>query len=191
MEKVLEHGEHAQHAFEHGARHAALLVAGLAALLAITEQQAKLAEIKVTANSVLAADSWGQYQGKSTRQLISQDLAVMLETLDRPSDTALAQKREAAITRLKDDVKRFQNDPKDGKESIAERAKGFEEIRDAALEKAHTFDKAAAAFELGIVLATASAITAAKLLFRFALFLGVLGAALAAAGLFDPEIVPF
>ena len=79
---------------------AALLVAILAACLAITEQQAKLAEIKVNANAVLAADSWNQYQGKSTRQLVAQDLAQMIATLDKPADPVLAELR-AALTKYK------------------------------------------------------------------------------------------
>lgn len=147
MEKVLEHHEHAEHAAGHGAKGAALLVAVLAACLAITEQQAKLSEIKVSANSVLAADSWGQYQAKSTRQLISQDLAAMIETLDKPADPALGEQRTKVAAKLRDDVKRFQEDPKDGKEAIARRAHEFEAIRDESLERAHAFDKAAAAFD--------------------------------------------
>ena len=191
MEKVLEHHEHASHAAGHGSKMAALLVAVLAAFLAVTEQQAKLAEIKVNANAVLAADTWGQYQGKSTRQLISQDLAAMVETLDKPADSALADLRTKVAAKLRDDVKRFQNDPKDGKEAIAKRAAGFEEIRDLALERAHAFDKAAAAFELGIVLATASAITSSKMLIRIALALGVIGLALGILGRVNPEMIPF
>ena len=191
MEKVLEHSEHATHTAGHGAKHAALLVAILAACLAVTEQQAKLSEIKVNSNAVLAADSWGQYQGKSTRQLISQDIAAMVETLDKPADPALGELRAKVAAKLRDDVKRFQDDPKDGKEAIAKRAAAFEATRDLALERAHAFDKAAASFELGIVLATASAITASKMLIRLALALGAIGLALAVLGRIDPELVPF
>jgi len=191
MEKVLEHQEHAQHAAEHGNKLAALLVAVLAACLAISEQQAKLSEIKVTANSVLAADAWNQYQGKSTRESLSRDLSLMLGALDVPTDPAAAQKRAAVSARLSEDAERFRSDPKDGKEAIAKRAHEYEAIRDESLERAHTFDKAAAALELGIVLATASAIIASKLLIRIALGLGVVGAALAVAGIVNPEIVPF
>ena len=191
MVKALEHHEHAAHTSEHGGKMAALLVAILAACLAITEQQAKLAEIKVNANAVLAADSWNQYQGKSTRQLVAQDLAQMIATLDKPADPVLAELRGKVEGKLRDDAKRFQDDPKDGKEAIAKRAEAFEEIRDLSLERAHAFDKAAAAFELGIVLSTASAITNSKMLVRIAVGLGVIGLIVAVLGRLDPEIVPF
>ena len=191
MQKALEHQEHAHHASEGGAKLAALIVAVLAAFLAVTEQQAKLAEIKVSANAVLAADAWNQYQGKSTRQLISQDLAQTLDTLDTPTDPATAGRRTAAVKRLRDDVKRFQDDPNDGKDAIARHAKVFETVRDDALERAHTFDKAAAAFELGIVLSTASAITSSKMLLRLAMLLGAIGLVLGVLGFVDPELGAF
>jgi Domain of unknown function (DUF4337) len=188
MQKALEHQEHAQHVADHGSKHAALLVALLAALLAVTEQQAKLAEVKVSANAVLAADSWDQFQGKSTRLLMSQDLAQIADTLDVPTDPAMAARRMAVVQRLRDDAKRFQDDPKDSKEAIAKRAAEFEGLRDEALERAHTFDKAAAALELGIVLSTASAITSSKMLIRIALVLGVVGLVLGVLGIVDPRL---
>jgi hypothetical protein len=92
MQKALEHQEHAHHVAEHGGKSAALLVAVLAAVLAVCEQQAKHADIKVDANAVLAADAWSQYQAKSTRQLLSLDLAATLAALDPPTDPAYAQK---------------------------------------------------------------------------------------------------
>ena len=191
MQKALEHQEHAQHAAEHGGKHAALIVAVLAAFLALTEQQAKMAEIKVGANAVLAADAWNQYQGKSTRQLISQDLAQTLDTLDKPADPATADRRVAATKKMRDDVRRFQDDPNDVKDAIAANDKKFEAVRDEALERAHTFDKAAAAFELGIVLATASVITSSKMLVRFSLVMGAIGSVLGVLGIVDPALGAF
>ena len=191
MPKALEHVEHAQHAAGHGAKLAALLVAIMAALLAICQQQAKHAEIKVQASAILATDAWGQYQAKSTRQLMSQDLAQMLTVLDPSTDPAFAQRRAALIKRFEDDAARFQKDPKDGKEAIAARAAAFEHARDETLERAHTFDNAVAAFELGIVLATASAITSSTMLVRFAMCMGVVGIGLAILGWTFPELGAF
>jgi tetraacyldisaccharide-1-P 4'-kinase len=191
MQKALEHQEHAQHAAEHGGKHAALIVAVLAALLAVTEQQAKHAEIKVEANAVLADDAWNQYQGKSTRQVMSTDLARMLGALDAPADPAMAERRRALAKSFDDDAARFQGDPKDGKNAIAERAKEFEETRDQALERSHSFDNAAAAFELGIVLATASAITSSRMLVRFSLIMGAIGFVLGVLGLVAPSLGAF
>ena len=191
MHKALEHQEHAQHAAHSGSTKAALIVAVLAALLAVTEQQARHAEIKVNTNGILAADSWNQYQAKSTRQLVSDNVSRLLLTLDPSTDPAMQAKRDKLAHDLADDSSRFAKDPKDGKEAVAVRAKEFERLRSESLEMAHTFDNAAAAFELGIVLATASAITVSRMLIRLSLILGVAGIVLMVLGLTHPELGAF
>jgi hypothetical protein len=184
MEGTLEQQELAHKAAEHGSKRAALLVAALAALLAICEQQAKHAEIKVQANAILATDAWGQYQAKSTRQLMSQDLSALLGVLNLPAESGVAELRQRFIN----DATNFQKDPSDGKEAIAKRAHHFEDLREDALATSHSFDNAAACFELGIVLATASAITSSRLLIRFAVVLGVAGIVFGILGATFPTI---
>jgi hypothetical protein len=191
MHQQLEHHEHAQHAAEHGSKTAALVVAVLAALLAVTEQQAKHAEIAVDANAVAAADAWNQFQGKSTRRTVAEDLSAIVATLDPATDPALAQQRATLVKKLKDDAARFQKDPKDGQDAIAERARGFEDVRTESLERAHSFDNAAAGFELGIVLATASAITSSRMLIRFAMLMGVVGLVFGVLALTAPSLGAF
>ncbi len=188
---VHEHAEHAEHAAEHGNKTAALLIAVFAAALAITEQQAKKAEIGVETNAVLAADTWNQYQAKSVRSAMAQDLERVTATLDTPADPARAAQREDAIKRLRSDREHYDNDPKTGKEALAETAHGYEEVRDHLLERAHTYDNAAAALELGIVLSTASVITSARLLLRFAMLMGAIGVVLGIFGAIKPELVVF
>jgi hypothetical protein len=188
---TLDNQEWARDAAERGNRRAALLVAGLAALLAICEQQAKHAEIHVQANAILATDSWNQYQAKSTRQLMSQDLSAVLSVLGAPNDPDVSQKRAALAKRFADDAVNFQKDPSDGKEAIATRARRFEQLREEELERSHTFDNAAACLQLGIVLATASAITASRLLIRFAVLLGVGGMVFGLLGLTFPHLGAF
>jgi hypothetical protein len=189
--QTLEHNEHAQHAAEHGGKRAALLIAVLAALLALVEVQAKHAEILVDEDSVAAADSWSQYQAKSIRQAVARDLERLTTTLDVPSQPDRAAARQELLKALQEDQERYEKDPKDGKQSIARRAHAFEEARDRTLERAHTFDNAAAALELGIVLATASAITASSMLIRIALGLGVAGIVLGVLGLTAPSLAAF
>lgn len=193
MQKVLEHQEHAQHAAGHGAKSAALLVAIMAAGLAVCEQQAKHADIKVEANAILATDAWSQYQAKSTRQLMSRDLSAVVGALGAGAadDPAFVQKRAALAKRFDDDAVQFQKDPKEGKDAIAARARSFEDVRDETLERAHTFDNAAAALELGIVLATASAITVSTMLIRFAMTMGCIGVILAILGWTVPSLGAF
>ncbi|MGD0429627.1 MAG: DUF4337 family protein [Acetobacteraceae bacterium] len=199
MLKNLEHHEHAEHLAEHdheAAGHgtdshghanqmAALLVAVLAASLAVTEQGAKHAEIRVQENSIFATDAWAQYQAKSTRGTFTNDLSALVAVLD-PGDAALTEQRKALLDRLKKDQERFENDPKDGKTVIAERARAFEEARDYSLEQTHSYHNGAAAMELGIVLSTVSAITRSRLLIYMGLSLGIVGGIFALLGWFAP-----
>jgi hypothetical protein len=189
--ETLEHHEHASHAAEHGNKNAALLVAVLAALLALAEVQAKHAEVKVQENLIAAADAWNQYQAKSIRQAVARDLERLSGTLDMPADPALATQRKALLKTLHGDQEHYESDPKDGKTAIAARAHGFEDAREESLERFHAFDNVVAALELGIVLATASAITQSKMLVRLALGLGLLGVVLAVLGFVAPSVAAF
>ena len=204
MYKTLEHREHAEHlaeaehgrgkhphpeqaAHSHSNRMAALLVAVLAAALAVTEQGAKQAEIRVQQNAIYATDAWAQYQAKSTRGTLSKDLGDLIGVMDT-ADPNLAARRTKLLARLNEDQERYEKDPKDGKAAIAERARAFEEQRDHSLEQTHAYHNGAAAFELGIVLATASAIIGARLLILMSLAVGVGGAVFAILGLVAPEM---
>jgi hypothetical protein len=191
MHQALEHQEHAEHAAEHGNKRAALLVAILAACLAVTEQQAKHAEIQVDKNSILAADAWNQYQAKSIRETLARDIGQLASSLDAPALPELAARRAEIIRSLKADEVHYAKDERDGKEVVATRARAFEEARDFTLERSHTFDNAAAVLELGIVLATVSAITASKMLIRLALGLGLAGVVLGVIGILAPSFGAF
>lgn len=191
MHEALEHHEHAEHAAHGGSKRAALLVAVLAAVLAICEEGAKNAEIRAQENSIAATDAWSQYQAKSIRATISRDLAQLLVTLDPPRDAEAAGKRADIIKQLREDEAHYEHAPGDSKDAISVRARGFEAARDYALEQTHTFDKGVAAFELGIVLATASAITVSGPLFIGAVGVGLVGAALGLLGVFAPGLGAF
>jgi hypothetical protein len=186
-----EHAEHAEHAAEHGNKKAALLIAVLAAGLAICEQQAKHAEIAVEANAINAADTWNEYQAKSVRSAMAQDLERVAATLDTPAQPDKAAQREDTLKRLRSDREHYDSDSKTGKEALANRARSFEEIRDHQVERSHTYDNAAAALELGIVLSTASVITNAKLLLYFAFLMGAIGVVLGIFGAVAPETLVF
>lgn len=188
MEQQLEHHEHAGHASEHGNKRAALLISVLAALLAITEQGGRHAEIRVSENAISAADAWTQYQGKSVRQALAHDLSTVLASLDVSPLPAAAAKRSAALATLSQEQVRYDQDPADGKLAIARRAQRFEAARDEALERAHSYDNGAAALELGIVLSTVSVITASGFLLAGGALLGAVGALFALAGLLAPAL---
>lgn len=191
MSKSLEHGEHAEHAAHQGDKRAALIIAVLAAFLAICEQQAKRAEIGVEENAILAADSWSEYQAKSIRFAMAQDLERLASSLDAPMQAEKVGLRDSVLKQLRSDQDHYEKDQDNGKKAIAARAHEFETLRQDNLERAHTFDNAAAALELGIVLATASVITASRHLLRFSFVMGVIGIVLGIAGVVAPAAVVF
>lgn len=186
-----EKAEHVTHAAGHGSKRAALLIALLAAALAISEQQAKKAEIAVQEDAVLAADAWSQYQAKSIRSALAQDLERLGSTLDTPSQPDRAAARQTILRQLEADQAHYETDPKDGKAAIAVRARSFETSREQQLERTHTYDNAAAALELGIVLATASVVTLSRPLLGIACGLGVLGVVLGVLGFLAPALGAF
>ncbi len=191
MEQQLEHHEHAGHAAEHGSKRAALLVAILAACLAVAEQGSKHAEIRVAENSISAADAWTQYQGKSIRQALAHDLADLGASLDTPQNEAGTSARKAVLDRLAQEQAHYEHDPADGKQAVAARAHAFEQARDDAVERTHSYDNGAAAFELGIVLATVSVIASSAPLLLASLGLGAIGLVLTLLGLVAPAYGAF
>jgi hypothetical protein len=86
---------------------------------------------------------------------------------------------------------RYESDPKtgEGRKELAERAKETEAKRDLALAKYHHYELASAAFQVGIVLASAAVITGALALAWLGGALGLLGLGLLALGLFAPHAV--
>lgn len=191
MSKSLEHGEHAEHAAEHGSKRAALVIAVLAAFLAISEQQAKHAEIAVEENAILAADSWSEYQAKSIRAAMAQDLERVVTSLDTPQQPEKAAQRADVLKQLRVDREHYEKDKETGKVAIAARARHYEALRQDSIERSHTFDNAAAALELGIVLATASVITGSAPLLGFACVMGSIGILLGILGFVAPGLLVF
>ena len=191
IEDALEHHDHAAHSADPRSRHAALLVAILAACLALTEVNAKRADIKVQETLVGAADAWEQYQAKSIRASESRNVAELAESLDLPSQPEPLARRQELIRRLTADQTRYERDEHDGKAAIAGHAHELEQERESALRRLHAAENAAAAMELGIVLATASAITRSRLLIRIAVTLGVVGAAVSVLAVIDPALVNY
>jgi hypothetical protein len=182
--------EEAVHA-AHSNKHAALVIAVLAAALAICEQQAKHAEVELTEQAVLAADTWNEYQAKSIRASQAHDLIAVVNGFDDPTSPEHLAARQKVLKQLADDEKHYNSDPKTGKEVLAERAKRYEEERTAAMERSHSLDNAAAALDLGIVLATASVITSAGALLVFSYVMGTIGIVLGVGAVVAPSLFVF
>ena len=184
-----EHAEAAEQAHE-GNKRAALLVAALAAVLALAEQGAKHAEMRVEDSSIAATDTWAQYQAKSTRATMAHDFADLVAALPAAGDPTAAARMTGLQNKLAADLKRYDTGP-EGRAAIATRAADLEHERDHALQRAHAFDNAAASLELGIVLVTASVIVGVTGLLWCGAALGALGLAFAVLALTAPALAAF
>lgn len=195
----LERHEHAGHIAAEGDAHGmsrstqwtALLVAALAAGLALTEQGARHAEIRVQQRAIDATDAWAQYQAKSTRGTIARDIAALASALEVGPDPVAIARRDTVVAKLKADADGYDNDPKDGRAAIAHRAQDFEHSRDHATEQTHTYHNGSASYQLGIVLATASAIMRSRVLVIMAAALGIAGVVFSVLGYVAPELGAF
>jgi len=84
---------------------------------------------------------------------------------------------------------RSEPDTREGSIELAERAKEAEHKRDIAMAKYHHYEVASAAFQIGIVLASATVITGMIVLSWLAGGLAVLGLGFMAIALFAPHAV--
>lgn len=195
----LERHEHAGHLAAEGGGHGmsrstqwtALLVAVLAAGLAIAEQGARHAEIRVQQRAIDTTDAWAQFQAKSTRGTVARDIAALAGALDVGQDPTAIARRDAVVAKLMSDAEGYDHDPKDGREAIAHRAHEFEHQRDHATEQTHAYHNGSASYQLGIVLATASAIMRSRALALLAAALGVAGIVFSVLGYAAPELGAF
>ena len=108
------------------------------------------------------------------------------------TDPAVKAAIDKQIDEWRKTAARYQSDPKtgEGREELAERAKAEEEERDLAMARYHHYELASAAFQIGIVLASAAVITGMIALAWLGGALGVAGLALTGLGLFAPHAIP-
>ena len=106
---------------------------------------------------------------------------------------ALTPDRLQALLKQVDDwmktVARYESDPaeKDGRKELRALAETYERQRDIYLARYHHYEFASAAYQIGIVLASAAVITGMMALVHGAIGLGVVGLAFMALGFFNPQ----
>jgi hypothetical protein len=186
-QESMEHAEHAEHASSENKR-IALLIAVIALCLALSETLGKGAQTESIAKNVEASNLWAFFQAKSIRRTTVQTAAEEV-SLALPSDEAA---RAAALKQIDDWKKtaaRYRSEPEtgEGTEQLAERAKHAEEERDLATAKYHHFELASGAFQISIVLASATIITGMVALAWISGLLTLAGIAFTAFGIFAPH----
>jgi hypothetical protein len=190
--ETMEHAEHAEHA-AHSNRKVALVIAVLALFLSFSETLGKSAQTEAIDANVKASDAWAFFQAKDIRKttvLTAADQTSLLGAgLSDPAAKAVIEKQ---VETWRKAAERYESDPKTGtgRKELAERAKEEEEKRDLLLAKYHHYELASAAFQIGIVLASAAVITQMIVLAWLAGLLGAGGLAIMALGLLAPHALP-
>ena len=182
---------------EHGEgfnRRIALVIAILALFLAFSETLGKGAQTEVTTKNIEASDLWAFFQAKSIRKTqVDTAAEAMTVATAGATDPAAKDAMQKQIDAWKKTAARYDSEPStnEGRKELAEHAKGAEEERDLSTAKYHHYELASAAFQIGIVLASAAVITGMVGLVWLGGALGVVGLVLMLLGLFAPHAVPF
>jgi hypothetical protein len=187
----MEHAEHAEHASSENKK-IALLIAVIALFLALSETLGKGAQTEALSKNVEASNLWAFFQAKSIRrtvvQAVSDEARLSLALLGDDAAKAALQKQ---IEEWQKTAARYRSEPEtgEGTEQLAERAKHAEEERDVAMARYHHYEIASAAFQIGIVLASATIITGMIALAWISGLLALAGIGFTAIGLFAPHAV--
>ena len=185
----LEHAEHAEHASRSNKK-IALLISVLALFLAFSETLGKSAQTAAIADNIKSSDTWNFFQAKTVRQTTLRAAADGL-TATLPAITNEESKAAIAkqIESWRNTVNRYESDPKemDGRKELRAMAEKLEHERDTWLAKYHQYEFGSAAFQIGIVLASAAVITGIVALAWLASLAGALGLGFMALGLLAPH----
>jgi hypothetical protein len=169
----------------------ALLIAVMALFLAFAETLGKSAQTGAISYNIEAGNLWAFFQAKNIRRTVvltaAEEMTVTAPTAPEVMKAAVSKQ----IDTWQKTAARYRSEPEvgEGAMELAERAKAKEKERDTAMARYHDYELASAAFQIGIVLASATVITGMMLLTWLALGLSGIGLALVAIGLFAPHAV--
>jgi hypothetical protein len=187
----MEQAEQAKEA-SHENRNIALLIAVIALCLALSETLGKGAQTESISKNVEASNLWAFFQAKSIRRTTVQVAAEQAKLgLAGATDDATKAGVQKQIDDWQKTAARYRSEPetKEGSEQLAERAKVAEEERDLAEAKYHHYELASAAFQIGIVLASATIITGIIALAWISGLLTLAGIVMTALGIFMPHLL--
>ena len=151
------------------------LITVLAALLAINTYIASGNSSKVLNNTIKANDTWSFYQAKSIKQTLA----------EMAYDTAVDKKDVVKAEKLKAKIDRYESDPAtgEGKKELFAKAKALEAERDEIKKTSPWLTFSGSAFQIAIVLLSASILAVAPALYTASVVVGALAALLMSQGL--------
>jgi hypothetical protein len=199
-EHKIEHDKHAGGHGDDGSKNlnkkVALLIAVLALFLSFSETLGKSAQTAALNYQIEASNLWNFFQAKNIRRtstiIASEQSKLDLVAAADPNQKAAIQKQVDEWTKT---AARYRSEPEaaggkgEGTVELSRRAIEEQHHRDDSLAKYHHYEFASAAFQIGIVLASATVITGMVVLSYLAGGLGLLGLALTALGLFAPHVL--
>ena len=167
----------------------ALFISVLALFLAISETLAKSAQTEALSANVEASNLWAFFQAKTIRMTAIRTAAEALEIELAAADPARREAIRKRIENWRQTAARYDSEPetREGRRELAARAKHAEESRDRAMARYHHFEVSSAAFQIAIVLASASIIANLMALVWGGAGLGLIGLAIMAFGQFAPN----
>jgi len=187
----MEHAEHAEHASGEN-RKIALLIAVIALCLALSETLGKGAQTEAISKNVEASNLWAFFQAKSIRRTVVQTASDQSKlSLGNAGNDAAKAALQKQIDDWQKTAARYRSEPEtgEGTEQLSERAKHAEEERDLSTAKYHHYELASAAFQIGIVLASATIITGIMALAWISGLLTLAGIVFTALGMFVPHLL--
>lgn len=151
---------------------AGLVIVVMALFMAITTYFSNSYSGAVLKNMLKATDTYAFYQAKSIKQSIAEG---QLEDAKDPKRV-----RELAAK-----IERYESDPvkKEGKRELLERAQGYEAARDEAARHSPWLTFASMAFQLAIVLLSASIIAVNNTMYKVSEVVAVIGIVLLSQGI--------
>ena len=189
-QEAMETSDHAKEAAGEN-RKIALLIAVIALCLSLSETLGKGAQTESISKNVEASNLWAFFQAKSIRRNVVQTAAEQAKLGLGAGEDAAKAAAQKQIDDWQKTAERYRSDPKsgEGQEQLSERAKHAEEERDLAEAKYHHYELASAAFQIGIVLASATIITGIMTLAWISGLLALAGIAFTALGIFMPHLL--
>jgi hypothetical protein len=209
----MSHGVHAvQHEVEHKIEHdehggghghgdskdlnkkVALLISVLALFLAFSETMGKSAQTAALNSQIEASNLWNFFQAKNIRRT-STIIASEQTKLSAAADPAQKVAIEKQVDEWNKTAARYRSEPEaaggkgEGTVELSRRAIEEQHHRDEYLAKYHHYEFASAAFQIGIVLASATVITGMVALSFLAGGLGVIGLVFMAFGVLAPHVL--
>jgi len=147
----------------------------LAALLAINTYIAGNNSSKVLNNTIKANDTWAFYQAKSIKQTLA----------EMARDDAEYKKQYDKAVKLQAKIDRYESDPEknEGKKELMAKARALEAERDEIRKRSPWLTFAGSAFQIAIVLLTASILAVNMILFWASIGVGTIAGVLMTQGI--------